>query len=744
MPRGGARPPGETGGQPTETTRRTGSSPLVHFYIPATSSLLERRPRTLKAGDMFGLFDHYGDIIAGPGSPEGLYYRDSRILSQFRLSVAGRRPLLLGSVVTDDNLLLKADLTNPDLFDEEDRLLLPRDTLHIMRTRILHGASCLERLRLQSFGPDPLETTLELAFASDFADLFEVRGHRPSARGERQAELAGENRVILAYRARDGRLQRTVLTFDPPPDRLTLENAEWRLTLEPGARHLLHVYVDVEEGQARRPAGRRTFAGCMRDARRSLRRASGRATAIVTSNELFNEIVRRAIADLYMLIADTPWGPYPYAGIPWFSTPFGRDGIITAMQMLWLDPEVARGVLHFLAATQASEEDPEADAEPGKILHETRQGELARLREVPFGRYYGSVDATPLFVVLAGMYFERTRDIATIRALWPHIVAALDWIDRYGDRDGDGFVEYVRASRTGLANQGWKDSADSIFHADGRLAEGPIALVEVQGYVYAARRHAAELARVLGQWDRARREEEEAARLARRFEEAFWSEEIGCYALALDGDKRPCLVRSSNAGQLLFTGIVSPERAAILARLLLSSSFFSGWGIRTIAVGEARYNPMSYHNGSIWPHDNALIAQGLAAYGFRGETLRVLTGLVDAAGYMDLRRLPELFCGFPRQPTTGPTHYPVACSPQAWASGAILLLLQACLGLRIDAAAGMVQLVHPRLPPFLDEVRLRNLHLGESRVDLLLRRHGQDVAVNLLEREGDLGVEVCF
>ncbi len=743
MPEEASPRPSDEHAPSSPITDRAGGSPLVHFYIPATSSLLERRPRTLKAGDMFGLFDHYGDIVAGPGSPEGLYYRDTRILSQFRLSVAGCRPLLLGSLVTDDNLLLKADLTNPDLFDEEGGLLLPRDTLHIMRTRILHGESCLERLRLQSFRSEPLDITLELAFASDFADLFEVRGHRPKSRGRTHVERVGEDRVVLSYRAGDGRWQRTILTFDPPPDRLRADTAEWRLRLE-GDRRLLHVHIDVEEGEARRPAARRSFAGCLRVARRNLRRASGRAAVIATSNELFNEVIRRAIADLYMLITDTPWGPYPYAGIPWFSTAFGRDGIITAMQMLWIDPEVARGVLRFLAATQATEEDPEADAEPGKIMHETRQGELARLGEVPFGRYYGSVDATPLFVLLAGMYFERTRDIATLRELWPHILAALDWIDRYGDRDGDGFVEYARASRTGLANQGWKDSADSIFHADGRLAEGPIALVEVQGYVYAARRHAAEMARVLGQWDRARREEEAATRLARRFDEAFWSEEIGCYALALDGAKRPCLVRSSNAGQLLFTGIVPRERAARLARLLLGSSFFSGWGIRTVAVGEARYNPMSYHNGSIWPHDNALVARGLAAYGFRTEALKVLNGLVEAAGYMDLRRLPELFCGFPRQPTTGPTHYPVACAPQAWASGAILSLLQSCLGLQIDAAARIVQLVHPRLPAFLDEVRLRNLRLGDARVDLLLRRHGQDVAVNLLEREGDLGVEVCF
>jgi glycogen debranching enzyme len=475
-----------------------------------------------------------------------------------------------------------------------------------------------------------------------------------------------------------------------------------------------------------------------------MRQSTMGAASIETSNNIFNEVVCQSMADLNMLMTDTAQGRYPYAGIPWYSTTFGRDGIITALQMLWIDPRVARGVLKRLAFYQAKTTDPLADAEPGKILHEMRGGEMASLREVPFAQYYGSVDSTPLFVLLAGLYVERTGDEETLAELWPAIEAGLRWIDGAGDPDRDGFVEYRRASEQGLANQGWKDSYDAIFHADGRLAEGYIALAEVQGYVFAAKRLAARCALRLGKTDPARKLEAEAQQLAERFEDAFWCEELGTYALALDGDKQPCKVRTSNAGQILFTGIVCEDRARKVAADLMRPHFFTGWGIRTVARGEARYNPMSYHDGSIWPHDNALIALGLARYGLKHSVEQVFRGLFDAAAYMDLRRLPELFCGFRREKQRGPTLYPVACAPQAWASATPFTLLEAALGLEFDVQRCEIRLRNPRLPAFLNEVVLRDLQLGSSSVDLRIRRHGDDVSMEVLRTRGQIQVSIVL
>jgi glycogen debranching enzyme len=709
------------------------------FYIPMTGPAARPR-RSLKHDDTFIVLDSHGDIGASAGGPDGLFNADTRYVARLELVLDEVQPLLLGSNMRDDNSALTVDLTNPDVY-RNGRIVLQKDMLHIVRTIFLWRGTAYQRIGVQNHGDRPASFDLTLLFNNDFADLFEVRGEKRPRRGIGSSKLLGPADVLFEYWGLDDGRRGTALHFDPRPTRLAVNAATYHLDLAQHEVASLFVAASCNKPAEFKPAP--FFRGLLAH-RREMRRQTAGAASIETSNNIFNEVLCQSMADLNILTTDTPQGRYPYAGIPWYSTTFGRDGIITALQMLWIDPRVARGVLRRLAFYQAKSTDPLADAEPGKILHEMRGGEMAALREVPFAQYYGSVDATPLFVLLAGLYVERTGDEETLVELWPSIDAALGWIDGPGDPDRDGFVEYQRASEQGLANQGWKDSYDAIFHADGRLAEGYIALAEVQGYVFAAKRLAARCALRLGKADRAQALEAEAERLAERFEKAFWCEELGTYALALDGKKQPCKVRTSNAGQLLFTGIVSADRARLVAADLMRPHFFTGWGIRTVAHGEARYNPMSYHDGSIWPHDNALIALGLARYGLKHSVAHLFKALFDAATYMDLRRLPELFCGFRREKRRGPTLYPVACAPQAWASATPFTLLEAALGLEFDAGRGEIRLRNPCLPAFLNEVVLRDLRLGSSSVDLRVSRHGDDVSLEVLRTRGQIQVSIVL
>jgi len=711
----------------------------LSFYIPATQTVTRPR-RTLKCGDTFIVTDSHGDIGASTGDPDGLFHADTRFLSRLELSLNGEQPLLLGSNVRDDNTMLAVDLTNPDFYDGE-QITLQKDLLHIARTIFLWRGTAYQRLQLRNHANHPIALDLTLHFNSDFADLFEVRGIQRERRGTGNARVVAPDQVLLSYHGLDGAPRRTRLTFDPAPTKLAPTVASYRIELAPHEAKPIFLAVSCNEPSLERPV---PFLRGLLAAHRALRAATRNMATVETSNELFNEVLCRSAADLGMLMTDTPQGRYPYAGIPWYSTTFGRDGLITAMQMLWCDPNLARGVLRRLAAFQSKVSDPLSDAEPGKILHEMRTGEMAALGEVPFGLYYGSVDSTPLFVLLAGRYFERTGDEATLVELWPAIEAALRWIDVTGDADRDGFVEYFRQTDKGLANQGWKDSHDAIFHADGRTAEGPIALAEVQGYVFAAKQAAARCARHLGHDALADKLEADAERLAERFEAAFWCPELQSYALALDGAKEPCRVRTSNAGQVLFTGIARPDHAKLVADELLRPRFFSGWGIRTVARGEARYNPMSYHNGSVWPHDNSLIALGFARYGFKRAVGQVMQGLFEAATYMDLRRLPELFCGFHRERRRGPTLYPVACAPQAWASATPFSLIEAALGLEFRPQTNEIHLRNPRLPPFLDDIILRNLQVGGSSIDLKVRRHADEVSLEVLRAQGKIQASVVL
>lgn len=708
------------------------------YYIAAGSSPSDDRTRVLKYGQCFSVFNRFGDIEPLGLGEHGIFFQGTRHLSEWVLSLWDARPLLLSSTVKSDNFAFTADLANVDV-SERGQVAIPRGTLHIVRSRFLWQGVAYEEIKMINYGLTRLEIPFRVAIGADFADIFEVRGTRREDRGRRLDDEFTKHAIVMRYEGLDDIERQTRIECDPAPAKISSSEFFFETSLGPRKSATFHLSVACDPKPHQHSLG---YARAMAGAETELKASSAKVCEISGSNDRFNRWIRRSLADVEMMINGNPERNYPYGGVPWFSTVFGRDGIITAMEMLWIAPWIAKGVLQYLASTQATEVDEAKEAEPGKILHEMRRGEMANLGEVPFGCYYGSIDSTPLFLMLAGAYFECTGDRELLRNLLPHIDLALEWIDRHGDIDGDGFIEYKRHGEKGLVQQGWKDSNDSIFHADGTLAEAPIALCEVQGYVYAAK---LATAKIFGAWgDHARQAtlEAEAAEMQHRFEEAFWCEDLSTYALALDGQKKPCAVRTSNPGHCLFSGIADDQRAGLVAHTLLSDDFFTGWGVRTVGSNESRYNPLSYHNGSVWPHDNAMIACGMARYGYREFAGRILMGLLDVSSTVELHRLPELFCGVDRRLGEGPTLYPVACSPQSWAAGAAFMLLQACLGVGVDAGANKLVFDRPYLPDGIPQLWIRDLRLGNSRISLFLERHAGTVRVEVAEKQGDLAVVV--
>jgi glycogen debranching enzyme len=710
------------------------------YYILASSSAEEGKTRVLKHGDTFLITDKRGDIRPLGFESHGLFHEGTRFLSHFMLLIDGKHPILLNSAITKWNDFLAVDLTNAD-FHLSGGELVRRGTIHLCRSVFIWDGCLYETLRVTNYGLYTMEFALSFDFTADFVDIFEVRGLGRIRHGQNLEPEGVSPRIVLGYRGLDDVVRKTELSFQPTPTRLTKDHAEYLVRLDPYQDLTFGVNISCDVGEK----GSRCRAQVSEafDEMKQLTRAAQEWMSFVeTSNQEFDNWVTTSRLDVLLMLSRTPYGWYPYAGIPWYSTVFGRDALIVGLQTLWFCPEISRGVLGFLAAHQASATIREEDAEPGKILHELRKGEMANLHEVPFGSYYGTVDATPLFVTLACLYFQRTGDRVFIEGLWPHVERALAWMDSDGDPDGDGFVEYEQKSATGLSNQGWKDSVDSVFHSDGSLATAPIALCEVQGYVYEAKARASWAARRLGMVKRSRELSRQAESLRRHFDAAFWSSELRSYVLALDQDKHQCRVRTSNAGHALFSGIASGRHVEEQVSTLMGEASFNGWGVRTVASDQARYNPMSYHNGSVWPHDNALIGFGMTRYGFKREAVRILSGLFDASSCIEFSRLPELFCGFPRREGEGPTGYPVACSPQAWASGSVFLLLQGLLGITVNGLDKTVYFDYPFLPPYLREVVVRNLLVGEACIDVAVRRQEEDVAVVLLRRKGDVEIVV--
>jgi glycogen debranching enzyme len=710
----------------------------------------------LKRGNLFLVANAQGDVAPAGARDLGLFLGDTRHLSAWRLAVKGGPPLVLSSQVSPD-YVAQIDFTVTSLHAGDLLGREPVNFVHLRRDMLIDDV-LVDRLAVTNFLGHPIDYWLEVSWAADFADVFEIRGARRAARGAYRLPAVEHDRAVLRYEGRDGRIYATevriegAFTSGSGSVRVArLGGRAARLELHLGAAErgeaTFVVAAGFERGARAAPLGAdeerplpprtgRSFDQRRRATQEAYAAWSAQATRFRTSHEVFDVALAQSVADLKALRVYHFGEPVVSAGIPWYTCPFGRDALLTGFEALLAAPDVARDALRFLARLQGTRDDPGRDEEPGKIPHEIRFGEMAAAGEVPHTPYYGSADATPLFLVLLDEYERWTGDAAAVDALLPAAEAALGWIDRHGDRDGDGLVEYERRTTKGLRNQGWKDSHDGVPFADGRPAEPPIALVEVQAYAVDARRRMADVLARRGRVREAARLRERAEEHAARLEEAFWMEAKGTYAIALDRDKRQVDAVTSNAGHVLFSRAARPDRAREVARSLLSPAMWSGWGIRTLAAGQPAYNPLSYHDGTVWPHDNALCAFGMGAYGMTREAGEVLTALWAAAQHFRRLRLPELYCGLSREAGEFPVHYPVACSPQAWSSAAWFLLLRAVLGLEADAPARALRVVSPVLPSWLDEIVLDGLRVGPSRATIRFARGPKGAFTEVVDVSG--------
>ena len=698
---------------------------------------------TLIDGKTFSATTVTGDIYP-PGSPDaGFFHDDTRFLSHLELRIGGHRTVVLSST-TEKTFSSQIELTTGNI-TLRDSFDLPENTVHIRREQLLASEIFFDRMSFENFNLTPVDFTVEIAVDADFVDVFQVRGVARQQHGQYYRPIVRDQAIAFFYRGLDGIMRRTLVKLSPTPSEFQERGARWDLRLEPLKRVELELSVTpYVEGRASR-AQVYDMNHHLRQRRANYARWEAGSTGFETENEVFNDLLKTAVGDFHALQIPDGEQHIIAAGIPWFATIFGRDSIIAAYQSLSLNPQLAIDTLRVLARYQGKEYDDWRDEEPGKILHEYRDGEMTRNGEMPFGPYYGSVDATPLFLVLLGETFNWTADEQLVEELLPNAYAAIEWIDKYGDLDDDGFVEYLRRSPKGLINQGWKDSWDANMHRDGSVAKPPIALCEVQGYVYDAKTRMAALLRTFGDVKTADRLKREASELARRFDRAFWVPTRGFYAMALDAEKKPLEVIASNPGHLLFSRIINRERARVISNRMMRDDMFSGWGWRTMSQEEKVFNPLSYHRGSVWPHDNSIVAHGMALNDMRDGALRILTSLYQAATKFRDYRLPELFCGVQRREYDEPVHYPVSCSPQAWASGAMFLILTSVLGMRPSAPRKELNIVNPQLPEWLDHLHIRNLRIGRSRVGLDFSRRGDRTFCNVVDVEGDkLLVNVAF